>query len=61
MLFLHVKISSFRAKARLVFHWRLYNKVAYHQIAISFPISCMRTKLSNSPVSNYKITAEYKH
>ena len=26
MLFLDVKISSFRAKARLVFHWCLYNK-----------------------------------
>ena len=61
MLFFTCEDISFRAKARLVFHWCLYNKVAYHQIAISFPISCMRTKLSNSPVSNYKITAEYKH
>ena len=26
MLFLDVKISSFHAKARLVFHWCLYNK-----------------------------------
>ena len=26
MLFSHVKISSFRAKAHLVFHWCLYNK-----------------------------------
>ena len=26
MLFLDVKISSFRAKARLVFHWCLHNK-----------------------------------
>ena len=26
MLFSHVKVSSFRAKARLVFHWCLYNK-----------------------------------
>ena len=26
MLFPHVKISSFRAKAHLVFHWCLYNK-----------------------------------
>ena len=26
MLFSHLKLSSFRAKARLVFHWRLYNK-----------------------------------
>ena len=26
MLFSHVKVSSFRAKAHLVFHWCLYNK-----------------------------------
>ena len=26
MLFSHVKISCFRAKAHLVFHWYLYNK-----------------------------------
>ena len=29
MLFLHVKISSFRAKAHLVFHWCLYNNPFY--------------------------------
>ena len=29
MLFSQVKISSFRAKAHLVFHWCLYNKVIY--------------------------------
>ena len=28
MLFSHVKISCFRAKAHLVFHWYLYNKTA---------------------------------
>ena len=28
MLFSHVKISSFRAKAHLVFHWWLYNNEA---------------------------------
>ena len=27
MLFSHVKISCFRAKAHLVFHWYLYNKL----------------------------------
>ena len=27
MLFSHVKISSFRAKAHLVFHWWLYNNL----------------------------------
>ena len=30
MLFSHVKISCFRAKAHLVFHWYLYNKGLYH-------------------------------
>ena len=29
MLFSNVKISSFRAKAHLVFHWCLYNKIGY--------------------------------
>ena len=29
MLFSLVKISSFRAKAHLVFHWCLYNKCDY--------------------------------
>ena len=29
MLFSHVKISSFRTKAHLVFHWCLYNKVRF--------------------------------
>ena len=29
MLFSHVKISSFRAKAHLVFHWCLYNKYIF--------------------------------
>ena len=30
MLFSHVKISCFRAKAHLVFHWYLYNKYYYY-------------------------------
>ena len=29
MLFSHVKISNFRAKAHLVFHWCLYNKLIH--------------------------------
>ena len=34
MLFSHVKISSFRAKAHLVFHWCLYNnKLSYPTLA----------------------------
>ena len=27
VIFSHVKITCFRAKAHLVFHWRLYNKL----------------------------------
>ena len=34
MLFSHMKISSFRAKAHLVFHWRLYNKIDSHTTVI---------------------------
>ena len=30
MIFSHVKISSFRVKAYLVFHWCLYNKHVYY-------------------------------
>ena len=29
VLFSHVKISCFRAKAHLVFHWYLYNNIDY--------------------------------
>ena len=35
MLFSHVKISSFRAKARLVFYWCLYNKNTYEMQQLS--------------------------
>ena len=42
MLFSHVKISCFRAKAHLVFHWYLYNKLSYFknktQLCDSFDI-----------------------
>ena len=34
MLFSHVKISSFRAKAHLVFHWCLYNKLSYFPLLV---------------------------
>ena len=34
MLFSLVKISSFRTKAHLVFHWCLYNKLYYHYMRI---------------------------
>ena len=29
VIFSHVKISSFRAKAHLVFHWCLYNNIVF--------------------------------
>ena len=32
MLFSHVKISSFRAKAHLVFHWCLHNKYIFFSL-----------------------------
>ena len=43
MLFSHVKISCFRAKAHLVFHWYLYNKEL-----LSFPLRDFKFKLRNS-------------
>ena len=38
MIFSHVKISNFRAKAHLVFHWCLYNKIVYY---MAFICSCL--------------------
>ena len=32
VIFSHVKISSFRAKAHLVFHWCLYNNENYYSL-----------------------------
>ena len=32
MIFSHVKISGFRAKAHLVFHWCLYNKIKNYML-----------------------------
>ena len=32
VIFSHVKISCFRAKAHLVFHWYLYNKLSYYRL-----------------------------
>ena len=40
MLFSHVKISSFRAKAHLVFHCCLYNKPSYSGRTIHSHIQC---------------------
>ena len=37
MLFSHVKISCFRAKAHLVFHWYLYNKLPYEKAHVESP------------------------
>ena len=36
MLFSHVKISCFRAKAHLVFHWYLYNNWYYFIVPDNF-------------------------
>ena len=36
VIFSHVKISSFRAKAHLVFHWCLYNKFVLNSWAQLF-------------------------
>ena len=35
MIFSHVKISSFHAKAHLVFHWCLYNKKKSLSLSLS--------------------------
>ena len=41
MLFSHMKIKSFSAKAHLIFHWCLYNKLFYLQgdRPITYPTS----------------------
>ena len=39
MLFSHVKMSSFRAKAHLVFYWCLYNKLISSICMLLYPIS----------------------
>ena len=36
MIFSHVKISSFRVKAHLVFHWCLYNNITFLNEVESF-------------------------
>ena len=43
MLFSHVKISCFRAKPHLVFHWYLYNKHRYF----------MSDEIQSRPKSNF--------
>ena len=42
MLFSHVKIPSFRAKAHLVFHWCLYNNKCYNIHWLSLQIRGVR-------------------
>ena len=37
ILFSHVKISSFRAKAHLAFHWCLYNKIIFNYLLLFLP------------------------
>ena len=48
MIFSHVKISSFRAKAHLVFHWCLYNKSCFSCETKSGNFQTQVTSLSNS-------------
>ena len=45
MLFSHVKISSFHAKAHLVFHWCLYNN-----ISLFYDDLCIHTKLAQKRI-----------
>ena len=42
MLFSHLKISSFCAKAHLIFHWCLYNKYIYMYIKVNWQVSNIR-------------------
>ena len=64
MLFSHVKISSFRAKANLVFYWCLYNKFLSHCSQISAgdhmqiigdPIGAVEVKVLTSQTPTYKL------
>ena len=63
MLFSHVKISSFRAKAHLVFHWCLYNKCCYYPRNISFvilrdkflPFDCLRVVVFQLNLKNLHV------
>ena len=45
MLFSHVKISSFRAKAHLVFHWCLYNKAISLKMEVSSALLSLVNRL----------------
>ena len=51
MLFSQVKISSFRAKPHLVFHWCLYNKVIYLTI---IPRVCVGFGCKSSHIQHNK-------
>ena len=45
MLFSRVKISCFRAKAHLVFHWCLYNKLVYDLIRFNLHYNAYNTTM----------------
>ena len=45
VIFSHVKISSFRAKAHLVFHWCLYNKKRFTEFQ-TWICLCQAVKLA---------------
>ena len=48
VIFSRVKISSFRAKAHLVFHWCLYNKIMLHVCDIYVVLVKAACQLFNS-------------
>ena len=48
MIFSRVKIASFRAKAHLVFHWCLYNKIMLHVCDIYVVLVKAACQLFNS-------------
>ena len=52
VIFSHMKISSFRAKAHLVFHWCLYNKLIY-SLVTKILRNCDNANLELCKVANW--------
>jgi len=48
VLFSHVKISSFRVKAHLVFHWCLYNNMRFQYCLVGILIILKRKLTATS-------------
>ena len=55
MLFSRVKISCFRAKAHLVFHWCLYNKYPYDKKGVHGPPTPPTPGESRSTFASFKV------